>query len=101
RPIGVGQVMHWGMILGGERTVARACMRRARPPISRTRRPAFAVLTVTSSLVVGACAPAQPGSPPFVDVTEASNIAYRVGFTRPALIRGQRAVTESTFGGAA
>jgi hypothetical protein len=39
--------------------------------------------------------------PPFVDVTEASNIAYRVGFTRPSLVRDQRAVTEATHGGAA
>ena len=43
--------------------------------------------------------PAAP--PPFVDVTEASNIAFRVGYTRPYLVREPRAVTESTFGGAA
>jgi hypothetical protein len=47
----------------------------------------------------------QPSSPlappPFVDVTEASNVAYRVGYTRPYLVRGQRAVTEATYGGAA
>ena len=42
-----------------------------------------------------------PAERPFVDVTAASNIAYQVGFPRPGLIRGQRAVTESTFGGAA
>jgi hypothetical protein len=47
----------------------------------------------------------QPSSPlappPFVNVTEASNVAYRVGYTRPYLVRGQRAVTEATYGGAA
>ena len=43
-----------------------------------------------------------PSAPrPFVNVTDASGIAYQEGFTRPALIRNQRAVTESTFGGAA
>jgi hypothetical protein len=40
-------------------------------------------------------------SPPFVDVTEASNIAYRVGYTRPSLMIEKRAVSEATFGGAA
>ena len=34
-------------------------------------------------------------------MTAASNIAYQVGHTRPSLVREQRAVTESTFGGAA
>jgi hypothetical protein len=38
---------------------------------------------------------------PFIDVTAASAIAYQVGYTRPPLVRGQRAVTESTHGGAA
>jgi len=50
-------------------------------------------------------APAEPDRPsaqaPFVDVTEGSQLAWQVGFTRPPLIRNQRAVTESTFGGAA
>jgi hypothetical protein len=40
-------------------------------------------------------------STPFVDVTEASNIAYRVGYTRPSFIVERRAVSEATFGGAA
>ena len=43
---------------------------------------------------------AMPDSP-FVDVTADSGIAFQVGFTRPYLIRNQRAVTESTFGGIA
>ena len=34
-------------------------------------------------------------------MTAASNIAYQVGYTRPSLVREQRAVTEATFGGAA
>jgi hypothetical protein len=38
---------------------------------------------------------------PFVDATPGSNIAYRVGYTRPALIVDRGNVTESTFGGAA
>ena len=38
---------------------------------------------------------------PFVDVTTASNIAYQVGYTRPYLFRGQRAVSHATVGGAA
>jgi len=38
---------------------------------------------------------------PFVDVTADSGLAFQVGFTRPYLIRNQRAVTESTFGGIA
>ena len=38
---------------------------------------------------------------PFVDVASEANINYRVGFTRPYLIRNVRAVTESTHGGAA
>ncbi|HMB73192.1 MAG TPA: hypothetical protein VKQ06_06445, partial [Gammaproteobacteria bacterium] len=42
-----------------------------------------------------------PSQPPFVDVATAANIEYRVGYTRPYLFRGQRAVTESTQGGAA
>jgi hypothetical protein len=43
----------------------------------------------------------QPAAPPFVDVTEASNISYRVGYTRPFPRKNERAVSESTFGGAA
>jgi hypothetical protein len=58
-----------------------------------------------SLLLLAAAAAAQPDAPlpatPFVNVTEASNLAWRVGFTRPYLFRGMRAVTESTFGGAA
>ena len=43
-----------------------------------------------------------PSSPsPFINVTEASNIAYQVGYTRPYLFRGKRAVSDSTIGGAA
>jgi hypothetical protein len=38
---------------------------------------------------------------PFVDVTAASNIAYQVGYTQPYLPRNRRAISESTFGGAA
>ncbi len=37
----------------------------------------------------------------FVDATRASNIAYQVGYTRPALFVDRGNVTESTFGGAA
>jgi enediyne biosynthesis protein E4 len=50
--------------------------------------------------------PASLASPPtpaasFVDATTASNIAYRVGYTRPPLIVDRGNVSESTFGGAA
>jgi enediyne biosynthesis protein E4 len=38
---------------------------------------------------------------PFVDATPESNIFYKVGYTRPALIVDRGNVTESTFGGAA
>lgn len=38
---------------------------------------------------------------PFVDATLESTIAYKVGYTRPALIVDRGNVTESTFGGAA
>jgi len=48
-----------------------------------------------------AAAPPSAPSAPFVDVTAASNIAFQVGYTRPALIKENRAVTEATFGGAA
>ncbi|MDX1562593.1 MAG: VCBS repeat-containing protein, partial [Gammaproteobacteria bacterium] len=52
-----------------------------------------------------AAPPLQSRSPlpstPFVNVTTASNISFQTGHTRPALIVEQRAVTESTFGGAA
>jgi hypothetical protein len=46
---------------------------------------------------------AQPDArgPAFVDVTADSNIAYQVGYTLPYLIGRERAVAESTFGGAA
>jgi len=43
----------------------------------------------------------QSPASPFADATAASGISYRVGYTRPALVRDQRAVTEATFGGAA
>jgi enediyne biosynthesis protein E4 len=42
-----------------------------------------------------------PPPAPFVDATPASNIAYQVGYTRPAMLLGRGNVTESTFGGAA
>jgi hypothetical protein len=61
------------------------------------------VFGVVSALILAA-AQAQPkhsAAPPFVDVTAASNISYRVGYTRPFQTKGQRAVSESTFGGAA
>ena len=51
-------------------------------------------------LVTPAWSQNQP-STPFVDVTAASNIAYREGYTRPALSAGKRAISESTFGGVA
>jgi hypothetical protein len=38
---------------------------------------------------------------PFVNVTQASNIAYRVGYTRPYLVREEGEVSISTNGGAA
>jgi hypothetical protein len=38
---------------------------------------------------------------PFVDVTATSNIAYRVGYTRPYLVKEEREVAISTTGGAA
>jgi hypothetical protein len=38
---------------------------------------------------------------PFVNVTQASNIAYRVGYTRPYLIKQEGEVSISTNGGAA
>jgi hypothetical protein len=38
---------------------------------------------------------------PFVDATPSSNIAFRVGYTRPAMIVDRGNVAESTFGGAA
>ena len=44
---------------------------------------------------------AAPSDPPFVDVTGASNIRYQVGYTRPFEVDTRRAVSESTFGGAA
>ena len=64
-------------------------------------------LKLTALSFVFLAGPASPQAdpaaapPPFVDVTEASKIAYQVGYTRPYLIREPRAVTESTFGGAA
>jgi hypothetical protein len=72
-------------------------------------------LTALLAVILAACsesaressAPTPPSSDstalhaPFVDVTAASNIAYRVGYTRPALIVDRSNVTESTFGGAA
>jgi hypothetical protein len=42
-----------------------------------------------------------PSPAPFLDATPASNIAYQVGYTRPALIVDRGNVAESTFGGAA
>jgi hypothetical protein len=48
-----------------------------------------------------ATAGSEPPAPAFVDVTAASNISYRVGYTRPFLTDSRRAVSESTFGGAA
>jgi hypothetical protein len=39
--------------------------------------------------------------PPFVNVADAANIDFRVGFTRPYLFRGQRAASEASFGGVA
>jgi hypothetical protein len=66
------------------------------------RKSALLRLAGLSFVLLATPAMAQPeSSAPFVDVTEASNIAFQVGYTRPALIRGQRAVSESTFGGAA
>ncbi len=66
---------------------------------------AIAKLAALSLLLLAGSASPQTDPPaalpPFVDVTEASNIAYQVGYTRPYLIREPRAVTESTFGGAA
>src|SRR5688572_19182468 len=44
---------------------------------------------------------ASPAPAPFVDATPASNIAYKVGYTRPALIVDRGNVAESTVGGAA
>ena len=68
-------------------------------------RPAVQVLAGLPILLLAAAASAQTvpaASPPaFVDVTETSNISYRVGYTRPYLLRETRAVSESTFGGAA
>ena len=69
------------------------------------KNPAVRTLVALSIvLLAGPAAPqADPAAalPPFVDVTEASNIAFQVGYTRPYLVREPRAVTESTFGGAA
>jgi len=45
--------------------------------------------------------PPPPGARPFADVTTASKIAYRVGYSLPPLATEERAVAESTFGGAA
>jgi hypothetical protein len=63
----------------------------------------LAVLGGISGLSL-ATAQAQPNhfaDPPFVDVTAASGISYRVGYTTPFKTTTQRAVSESTFGGAA
>ena len=38
---------------------------------------------------------------PFVNIADEAGISFQVGFTRPYLFRGMRAVTEATFGGAA
>ncbi|HEY5666076.1 MAG TPA: CRTAC1 family protein [Gammaproteobacteria bacterium] len=43
---------------------------------------------------------AEPGAP-FVNVADAANISFRVGYTRPYLFRGQRAASEASFGGVA
>jgi hypothetical protein len=72
-------------------------------------------LTALLAMMLAACSegageqqsaptPPSPPSPPpapFVDATPTSNIAYQVGYTRPALIVDRGNVTESTFGGAA
>jgi len=80
------------------------------------RKSAIRKLAGPSFVLLAACgggegsAPPQPAppdplpEPPFVNVTADSNIAYRVGFTRPSLVnRGTLAyqVTIMTFGGAA
>ncbi len=73
---------------------------------------AIAKLTALLPVMLAACGesgvessaptPARPASTaPFVDATAASNIAYQVGYTRPALIVDRGNVTPSTFGGAA
>jgi hypothetical protein len=85
--------------------------------IARMNKPAISAAFALSIALLSACArdadptpaPAAPSessapqaSPAaFVDVTAESNLAWQVGYTRPPLIRNQRAVTESTFGGAA
>jgi len=59
-------------------------------------------LGVITGLNLAACGDAAAGaSPPFVDVTAASNISYRVGFTQPYLIREEQEVSVATNGGVA
>jgi hypothetical protein len=58
----------------------------------------FLILAAQSG---GAVLAQPPASPPFVDVTAASNIVYKVGFTRPYLVKEEREVAISTVGGAA
>ena len=72
------------------------------------KKSAIQKLTGLSFVLLAAPASPQPNpppaQPPFVDVTEPSNIAYKVGYTRPSLIgRADIAhqVSMNTFGGAA
>jgi hypothetical protein len=76
----------------------------------------LATLGLASGLCWGACgggaggsvyaqhagsATPPPHAPPFVNVTSASNISYKVGYTRPYLIREEGEVAIATNGGAA
>jgi hypothetical protein len=72
----------------------------------RTNRAIAKVLAGTLLLAFAAAASAQSAdgaesSAPFVDVADAVNLRWQVGYTQPYLNRERRAVTEATFGGAA
>ncbi len=64
------------------------------------RNSALATSTAAPCLLLAGLAAAQTDKP-FVDVAAESNVSFQVGYTRPYLIRENRAVSESTFGGVA
>jgi hypothetical protein len=82
---------------------------RAGGGISRIGKSATKTLAGLSFALLAACSEGgaggpTPSTPAFVDVTAASNIAYKVGYTRPSLInRGDLSyqVSIMTYGGAA
>jgi len=66
------------------------------------KRSVVSTLAVSPLVLLAAPAAPQPAAEAqFVDVAGAANIAFQVGYTRPYLLRENRAVSESTFGGVA